>query len=57
MGSEMCIRDSTYDIKLPDDINEYCNNMRKFPPLAQWIREAEAEDWTLPSAEIDVSKL
>ena len=57
MSAHIVNRFYTYDIKLPDDINEYCNNMRKFPPLAQWIRESEAEDWTLPSAEIDVSKL
>ncbi|PQM56982.1 MAG: glutathione S-transferase [Rhodobacteraceae bacterium] len=57
MSAHLVNRFYTYDIKLPDDINDYCENMRKFSPLAQWIREAESEDWTLPSAEIDVSKL
>ena len=57
MSAHLVNRFNTYDIKLPDDINDYCENMRKFSPLAQWIREAESEDWTLPSAEIDVSKL
>ena len=57
MSAHIVNRFYTYDIKLPEDITEYCNNMRKFPPLAQWIRESEVEDWTLPSAEIDVSKL
>tara|TARA_B100000427_G_scaffold268554_1_gene234565 strand:+ start:504 stop:1193 length:690 start_codon:yes stop_codon:yes gene_type:complete len=57
MSAHVVNRFCTYDIKLPDDINHYCKNMRQFSPLAQWIREAESEDWTLPSAEIDVSKL
>ena len=57
MSAHVVNRFHTYDIKLPDDINNYCKNMRQFSPLAQWIREAESEDWTLPSAEIDVSKL
>ena len=57
MSAHLVNRFYTYDIKLPDDINDYCENMRKFSPLAQWIQEAESEDWTLPSAEIDVSKL
>ncbi len=57
MSAHLVNRFYTYDIKLPDDITKYCKNMRDFPPLAHWIREAEAEDWTLPSAEIDVSKL
>ena len=57
MSAHMVNRFYTYDIKLPNDINNYCKNMRQFSPLAQWIREAESEDWTLPSAEIDVSKL
>ena len=57
MSANLVNRFYTYDIKLPDDIHCYCKNMRNFSPLAQGIREAEAEDWTLPSAEIDVSKL
>ena len=57
MSAHLVNRFYTYDIKLPDDINDYCQNMRRFSPMAQWIREAESEDWTLPSAEIDVSKL
>ena len=57
MSAHVVNRFYTYDIKLPDDINHYCKNMRQFSPLAQWIREAESEDWTLPSAEIDISKL
>ena len=57
MSAHLVNRFYTYDIKLPDDISNYCKNMRQFSPLAQWIREAESEDWTLPSAEIDVSKL
>ena len=57
MSAHLVNRFYTYDIKLSDDINDYCSNMRKFSPMDQWVREAEAEDWTLPSAEIDVSKL
>ena len=57
MSAHVVNRFYTYDIKLPNDINNYCKNMRQFSPLAQWIQEAESEDWTLPSAEIDVSKL
>lgn len=47
----------TYNIKLPSDIQNYCENIRNFAPMAEWVRGAESEDWTLLSAEIDVSKL
>ena len=57
MSAHMVNRFITYDIKLPNDIINYCNNMRNFPPLAQWVREAEAEDWTFAPAEINVSKI
>ena len=57
MSAHMVNRFITYDIKLPNDIINYCNNMRNFPPMAQWVREAEAEDWIFAPAEIDISKL
>ena len=57
MSAHMVNRFITYDIKLPNDIINYCNNMRNFPPMAQWVREAEAEDWIFAPAEIDILKL
>ena len=57
MSAHLVNRFVTYNIKLPDDIKNYCENMRNFFPMAEWVRGAESEDWTLPSAEIDVSKL
>ena len=57
MSAHLVNRFVTYDIELPDDIKNYCENLRSFTPLTQWINEAEKEDWELISAEIDVSKL
>ena len=57
MSAHLVNRFVTYDIELPDDIKNYCENLRSFTPLTQWINEAEREDWELISAEIDVSKL
>ena len=54
MSAHMVNRFVTYDIKLPDEIKTYCDNMRKFPPLAEWVQDAEAEDWIFAPAEIDV---
>ncbi len=55
MSAHLVNRLTTYAVAVPDDIAEYMAAMREFPPMAKWIAEAEAEDWTLPSAEIDVS--
>ena len=55
MSAHLVNRFVTYNVKLPNDIMNYCENMRGFSPMAEWIREAESEDWTLSSAEIDVS--
>ena len=57
MSAHLVNRFVTYNVKLPNDIMNYCENMRGFSPMAEWIREAESEDWTLSSAEIDVSKI
>ncbi len=54
MSAHMLNRFVTYDIKLPDEIKNYCDIMRKFPPLAEWVRDAEAEDWIFAPAEIDL---
>ena len=57
MSAHLVNRFVTYNVRLPNDIINYCENMRSFSPMAEWIRGAESEDWTLPSAEIDVSKI
>lgn len=57
MSAHLVNRFITYDIELPEDIKTYCENLRSFAPLVQWIKEAEDEDWKLISAEIDISKL
>ena len=57
MSAHLVNRFITYDIELPNNIKKYCNTLRNFPPLAQWSKEAEDENWELPSAEIDISKL
>ncbi len=55
MSAHLVNRLTTYAVAVPDDIADYMTAMRDFPPMAQWIAGAEAEDWILPSAEIDVS--
>lgn len=55
MSAHLVNRLTTYAIPVPNDIATYMAEMRSFPAMARWIREAEAEDWVLPSAEIDVS--
>jgi glutathione S-transferase len=55
MTAHLVNRFVTYDIELPDDAQAYCTALRTHPPLAEWVAQAEAEDWILPSAEIDVS--
>ncbi|MDA9228494.1 glutathione S-transferase [Rhodobacteraceae bacterium] len=57
MSAHLVNRFITYDIEVPNDIKVYCNTLRNFPPLAKWTKEAEDENWELPSAEIDISKL
>ena len=54
MSAHLVNRLTTYAIAVPDDIAAYMEAMRNYPHMAQWIREAEAEDWSLPSAEIEV---
>lgn len=55
MSAHLVNRLTTYAIAVPDDIAIYMEAMRTFPAMARWIAEAEAENWVLPSAEIDVS--
>jgi len=55
MSAHLVNRLTTYEISVPDDIAAYMESVRALPAMAQWIAEAEAEDWILPSAEIDVS--
>ncbi|MGI9394902.1 MAG: glutathione S-transferase family protein [Boseongicola sp.] len=57
MSAHLVNRLTTYAIEVPDDIAAYMTSVRAFPAMAEWISEAEAEDWVLPSAEIDVSAL
>ena len=57
MSAHLVNRLATYSVAVPEDIADYMAAMREFPPMAKWIAEAEAEDWILPSAEIDVSAM
>ncbi|MFZ1726050.1 MAG: glutathione S-transferase [Albidovulum sp.] len=55
MSAHLVNRLATYAISVPDQISDYIGAIRAHPAMAQWIDEATAEDWTLPSAEKDVS--
>jgi glutathione S-transferase len=57
MSAHLVNRLTTYAVAVPDDIADYMQAMRSFPPMAKWISEAEEEDWILPSAEIAISTL
>ncbi len=57
MSAHLVNRLTTYAITVPDDIARYMAAVRSQPAMTQWIAEASAEDWSLPSAEIDVSSL
>ncbi|MGI9390130.1 MAG: glutathione S-transferase family protein [Boseongicola sp.] len=57
MSAHLVNRLTTYAIAVPEDIAAYMAAVRAFPAMAMWISEAEAEDWLLPAAEIDVSAL
>lgn len=55
MSAHLVNRLTTYAIAVPDDIQTYMDAVRSHPAMVQWIAEAKAEDWILPSAEIDVT--
>jgi glutathione S-transferase len=55
MSAHLVNRLTTYVITVPPEISAYMDAVRGFPAMAEWIAAAEAEDWALPSAEIDVS--
>ncbi|MDA1287160.1 MAG: glutathione S-transferase [Proteobacteria bacterium] len=57
MSAHLVNRLTTYAIAVPDQISDYIAAVRSHPAMAQWIAEATAEGWTLPSAEIDLSAL
>jgi glutathione S-transferase len=57
MSAHLVNRFVTYNVKLPKDIQEYCESIRSYPPLVDWINQAELEEWKLASAEIDISKV
>ena len=57
MSAHLVNRFVTYNIKLPKDIQEYCEAIRSYPPLVDWINQAELEEWKLESAEIVISKV
>ena len=54
MSAHLVNRLTTYAIPVPEDVQTYMDVMRSYAPMAEWIKGAEAEDWILPSAEIDV---
>ncbi len=37
----------TYDIALPPDAEIYQNTIRTYPPIVEWIKEAEKETWKM----------
>ena len=51
MSAHLVNRFVTYNVRLPNDIINYCENMRSFSPMVEWIRGAESEDWTLPATD------
>lgn len=55
MSAHLVNRLTTYAIPVPSKIAAYMEAVRTYPPMAEWIAAAQAEDWILPSAEIDVS--
>ncbi len=55
MSAHLVNRLTTYAISVPPEIAIYMGAVRAFPAMAEWIAAAQAEDWVLPSAEIDVS--
>jgi glutathione S-transferase len=57
MSAHLVNRFVTYNVKLPKDIQEYCEAIRSYPPLVDWINQAELEEWKLASAEINISKV
>ena len=57
MSAHLVNRLTTYAISVPDHIADYCAAVRAHPAMGRWITEAKAEDWILPSAEIDVTAL
>ncbi|MCG6902302.1 MAG: glutathione S-transferase [Rhodobacter sp.] len=56
MSAHLVNRLVTYAIAVPDDIAAYIDAMRAQPAMQRWIAEATAEDWILPSAEIEVAQ-
>jgi glutathione S-transferase len=55
MSAHVVNRLTTYAILVPDHIQAYMDAVRSHPAMVQWIAEAEAENWILPSAEIDTT--
>lgn len=55
MSAHLVNRLTTYSIAVPEDIAVYMSAVRAFTPMAEWIADAKAEGWTLPSAEIDLA--
>lgn len=54
MSAHLVNRFVTYGIAVPDDIADYMSAVRALPAMQRWIAEAEAENWVLSSAEIDI---
>tara|TARA_B100000700_G_scaffold308965_1_gene387347 strand:- start:114 stop:812 length:699 start_codon:yes stop_codon:yes gene_type:complete len=57
MSAHLVNRLVTYSIIIPEDLKLYVKSIREFPPMLKWIEQAEAEDWVLKSAEIDVNDI
>lgn len=57
MSAHLVNRFVTYNIQIPEDIRNYIDAMRTFKPLLEWVYQAELEEWELPAAEIDITKI
>jgi len=47
----VCMRFTTYHVPLPDDVATYVKRVRELPGVADWIRDARAENDFLPFEE------
>jgi glutathione S-transferase len=47
----VCMRFTTYHVPLPEDVATYVKRVRELPGVADWIRDARAENDFLPFEE------
>lgn len=47
----ICTRFRTYDVKLDDVSQDYCNTIFLDPAFQEWERDAQIETWTIPQTD------